>query len=250
MIPLDLRPFQRVNGAMCSRYKLITPTGVIVADFNIRAGRPNLEARYNIAPTQAAPVVRRTPSGRQLALLRWGLIPSWAKDSKFAASTINARAETVAEKPAFREALKSRRCLVIADGFYEWKTETGGKQPYLFARKDDRPMAFAGLWERWEKGPRENEPGPIESFTIIVTSSNDLVRTVHDRMPVILDPADFDAWLDAERHEPAQVLDLLKPYPADDMKAEPVSRKLNNVRNEGAEILTDQDAGAAPWRLL
>ena len=230
---------------MCGLYKLITPTGNIVEEFNIRAGRPNLEARYNIAPTQTAPVVRQTPNGRQLALLRWGLIPSWAKDSKFAASTINARAETVAEKPAFREALKSRRCLVIADGFYEWKTEAGEKQPYQFARKDGRLLAFAGLWERWEKGPE-----PIESFTIIVTSSNDLVRTVHDRMPVILDPADFDTWLDAERHGPAQVLDLLKPYAADDMKAEPVSRKLNNVRNEGAEILTDQDAGAAPWRLL
>ena len=222
---------------MCSRYKLITPTGAIVEDFNIRVGRPNLPARYNIAPTQDAPIVRLTPNGRQLALLRWGLVPSWAKDTKSSAGTINARAETVAEKPAFRDALKNRRCLVIADGFYEWKTESDGKQPYLFTRKDDQPMAFAGLWERWEKGPE-----PIESFTIIVTTANAVVGEIHDRMPIILNPEYFDAWLDTDSHSPAEVLPLLTPYAADLMKAEPVSRKINSVRNEGPEVLTSVDA--------
>ncbi len=230
---------------MCARYKLITPTGVIVEDFNIRAGRPNLPARYNIAPTQDAPVVRLTPSGRQLALLRWGLIPSWAKDSKFKANTINARAETVSEKPTFRDAFKNCRCLVIADGFYEWKTEAGGKQPYLFARKDDRPMAFAGLWQRWEKGPES-----IESFTIIVTSANDVVSEIHDRMPVILDPKHFDAWLDVDSHSAGEVLPLLKPYPGNLMKRTAVSRRINSVANEGPEVLTSADPKPAQGLLL
>jgi len=218
----------------CGRYKLTTPTGVIVEDFNIRAGRPNLRARYNIAPGQTAPVVRLGPSGRQLATLRWGLIPSWAKDAKMNAATINARAETVQEKPAFRDALKQRRCLVPADGFYEWKTEAGDrKQPYMFACKDAGLMAFAGLWERWEQGGEV-----VESFTIVVTKANEVVGAIHDRMPVILAPEHFDQWLDTERYPPADVAALLTPFSAAAMKAEPVSINLNNVANEGPELLT------------
>ena len=217
---------------MCGRYKLATPTGELVEEFHIRGGLLNLQPRYNIAPSQMAPVVRQTPPGRHMAMLRWGLIPAWAKDSKIAYSTINARAETVAEKPAFRQALKQRRCLVLADGFYEWKSEAGGKQPYLFTRSDAKPMAFAGLWERWEKGPE-----PIESFTIIVTDANDTVRAVHDRMPVILAPEHFDMWLDSDRHGPADVIALLKPFSAEPMSLEPVSRALNSPKNEGPEVL-------------
>ncbi len=220
---------------MCGRYKLTTPTGVIIEDFKIRAGRLNLEARYNIAPTQSAPVVRNTDAGRTMSMMRWGLIPSWAKDAKIAFSTINARAETVAEKPAFRDALKFRRALVVADGFYEWKDEAGGKQPYLFSRADGKPMAFAGFWERWiPNGPAAEA---IESFTIIVTSANELIRAVHDRMPVILEPADFDAWLDAEGQATTNVMPLLKPRAAEGMTMTPVSRAVNSVRNEGPELL-------------
>jgi putative SOS response-associated peptidase YedK len=221
---------------MCGRYKLTTPTGVIVEDFHIRKGRLNLAERYNIAPTQDAPVVRGTGDARTMSMMRWGLIPSWAKDAKIAFSTINARAETVAEKPAFRDALKCRRALVIADGFYEWKTEAGGKQPYLFARTDGRPMAFAGLWERWT--PPQPGDEAIESFTIIVTAANTLMREVHDRMPVILNPDAFDVWLD-ECTPVENVLTLLQPYDAALMNKTTVSRAINSVRNEGPEILTE-----------
>jgi putative SOS response-associated peptidase YedK len=212
---------------MCGRYKLTTPTGVVVEDFNIRVGRPNLGARYNIAPGQTAPVVRLGHSGRQLATLRWGLIPSWAKDAKMNTASINARAETVHEKPAFRD-------LVPADGFYEWKTEAGDrKHPYMFARKDGGLMAFAGLWERWEQ-----EGEVVESFTIVVTKANEVVGAIYDRMPVILAPEHFDQWLDTERYPPPDVAPLLTPFSAAAMKAEPVSINLDNVANEGPELLT------------
>ncbi|MBY0510574.1 MAG: SOS response-associated peptidase [Rhodospirillaceae bacterium] len=216
---------------MCGRYKLTTPTGVIVEDFGIRSGRLNLAPRFNIAPTQSAPVVRHMAGTRTMAMLRWGLIPSWAKDTKIAFSTTNARAETVADKPAFRDAFKARRALVVADGFYEWKSEAGGKQPYLIARKDERPMAFAGLWERWQ--PQDGTEA-VESFTIIVTAANALISDLHDRMPVILDPAQFDMWLDADHHPPS---DVLKPYDPARMYLRPVSRALNSVQNEGPELL-------------
>jgi putative SOS response-associated peptidase YedK len=219
-------------GLMCARYKLTTPTGVIVEDFRIRVGRPNLAARYNIAPTQKAPIIRKVREGRELAMLKWGLIPAWSKDAKLTFTTINARAETVAEKPAFRDALAQRRCLVVADGYYEWKSEEGGKQPYLMARADEKLMAFAGLWELWA-----GESEPIESFTIIVSESNALVRDIHDRMPVILEPTDFDAWLDVENNAPHTVQPLLKPYPAEQMKTKAVNRALNNVHAEGAHLI-------------
>jgi putative SOS response-associated peptidase YedK len=225
---------------MCGRYKLTTPTGVIAEDFNIRAGRLNLAPRWNIAPTQTAPVIHLTEAGRTMSMMRWGLIPSWAKDAKIAFSTINARAETVAEKPAFRDALGQRRALVLADGYYEWKAEPGGKQPYLFARTDDKPMAFAGLWERWQT-PGKNGAADevVESFTIIVTAANELAVSVHDRMPVILDPEHFDMWLDADRHRPQDVLPLLLPWDSSRMCIRGVSRAINSVKNEGPEVLSE-----------
>lgn len=216
---------------MCGRYKLITPTGVIAEDFGIRSGRLNLAPRFNIAPTQSAPVVRDVSGTRTLAMLRWGLIPSWAKDAKIAVSTINARAETITEKPAFRDAFKARRALVVADGFFEWKGEAGGKQPYLIERKDERPMAFAGLWECWQ--PQDGTPA-VESFTIIVTTANTLISDLHDRMPVILESAQFDMWLDAGHQPPS---DVLKPYDSARMRMRPVSRAVNSVKNEGPELL-------------
>lgn len=168
---------------------------------------------------------------REIALLRWGLVPFWAKDEKISYSTFNARGEEVATKPAFKEAFKARRCLVLADGFYEWKKiDAKTKQPYRFTLGNGGPFAFAGLWERWTRGPE-----PIESFTIITTAANELVAEIHYRMPVILDPSDYDTWLRAK--DPAEAQSLLKPFPADRMKAYPVSSRVGNVKNNDPQLI-------------
>lgn len=216
---------------MCGRYSLTKPPEAMRRLFQFRRALRNLPPRYNIAPTQDAPVVRLSADGeRELAMLRWGLVPSWSQDPKSGYSTINARAETVAEKPAFRSAFKSRRCLVPADGFYEWQKVDTRKQPYRIAMKDDGLFAFAGLWERWEKGET------IESFTIIVTQANDLLKPIHDRMPVILDPLDYEPWLDTGT-SPAAAQKLLRPFPSDAMRAYPVSTRVNSPRNDDASVI-------------
>jgi putative SOS response-associated peptidase YedK len=171
-------------------------------------------------------------SGREAALLRWGLIPPWSKDPKQA--PINARAETAADKPTFRHALRKRRCLVPADGFYEWAAVGGRKQPCCLRPWDERPWAFAGLWERWE-GPE----GPVESCAVLTTEANELVRPVHDRMPVILPERHWAAWLDAGLQDAAELVPLLRPIPSDAMRAYPVGALVNNPRNEGPECLTE-----------
>ena len=208
---------------MCGRYTHRYTWSQIVELYRLTepAIAPNdFIPRYNLAPTQMAPVVRQRDGKRELVMLRWGLIPYWAKDAKIAYKTINARAETVATAPSFREAYGARRCLVPASGFYEWMKTPGGKQPYLIAFKDSRPFAFAGLWERW----KDRESGErIETYTIITCEANRLVKDIHSRMPVIIDPADFDRWLSAQ--EPPA--DLLKPYPAAEMTAFPVSKSVN-----------------------
>jgi putative SOS response-associated peptidase YedK len=195
-----------------------------------------LHPRYNIAPTQAVAAVRLEDGHRTLVALRWGLIPSWSKDPKLAHSLINARSETVAEKPAFRSAFKSRRCLIPATCFYEWQA-TGGKykQPYAIGMRDGAPFAFAGLWERWKGEDVEAEV--IQSCTILTTEANAVMRPVHDRMPVILPPEHFTAWLDP--HTPvADLHPLLRPYPAEEMEAVAVSRYVSNPRNEGPRCLS------------
>ncbi|MGA8619261.1 MAG: SOS response-associated peptidase, partial [Candidatus Sulfotelmatobacter sp.] len=168
--------------------------------------------RYNVAPTQSVAVIRQNPKEpvRQLSLMRWGLIPSWAKDSSAAASMINARAETAATKPAFGDALKSRRCLIPADGFYEWMRTGKTKQPYCFEVNEGKLFAFAGLWERWR------DPGGqwVKSFSILTTTPNAVTSAVHDRMPVILDPDNYDLWLDPGMQNVAAISELLKPYDA------------------------------------
>jgi putative SOS response-associated peptidase YedK len=171
-----------------------------------------------------------------LALLHWGLIPSWAKDAKIAASLINARSETLAEKPAFRTALARRRCLVLADGFYEWKKEGKQKLPYCFELANQQPFAFAGLWERW-RGPQGSDGPPLESCTIVTTTANDLCRPIHERMPVILEPADYDLWLDPAVNDSQRLLPLLAPYAADEMQTRPVNPRVNNVRNDDPSLL-------------
>jgi putative SOS response-associated peptidase YedK len=196
-----------------------------------RQAELDLKPRYNIAPTQMVPVVRLDAnSNRELAMLRWGLIPSWAKDDKIAYSTINARAETVHEKPAFRAAFRKRRCLVPADGFYEWQATAGDKQPWLFTMKDGAPFAMAGLWERWEKGSE-----PIETFTIIVTQANAFVRQFHDRMPVILHPDTWDAWLVSP--DTTLPMAMLEPFRGDKMTAYRVSKRVNSPKNDDANLI-------------
>jgi putative SOS response-associated peptidase YedK len=187
----------------------------------------DLKPRYNIAPTQTVPVVRLNSAGRrQLAVLRWGLIPFWSRDAKIAFRTINARAETVATAPAFREAFKKRRCLIPASGFYEWrKLDDGGKQPYFIGMRDGAPFAFAGLWERWDKSE-----APVETFTIITGEPNSLLATLHNRMPVILEPDDYDAWLTAADTVIPQA--LLQPLPAQLMTAYAVSKRVNNAKDD------------------
>ena len=170
------------------------------------------KASYNVAPSQDILAAWTTLEGkRELTLLHWGLIPSWAKEPKTGYSMINARAETVATKPAFRHAFKRQRCLIAADGFYEWKPTEHGKQPYYIFLKDHEPFAFAGLWEHWEGDGHE----PIDSCTIIVTEANKAIEKIHDRMPVILPPTAYDEWLDPEVTDKDRLQALLKPYPAD-----------------------------------
>ncbi|MBZ5588710.1 MAG: SOS response-associated peptidase [Acidobacteriia bacterium] len=213
---------------MCGRFTQAAPGEVIAELFDLPEV-PKLAPRHNIAPTQAVAAVRTVAGGgRELAWLHWGLIPSWAKERAIGSRLINARAETVAEKPAFRAALRSRRCLVLADGFFEWQRLGTRKQPYFISFRDRRPFAFAGLWELWQ-----GEGGdPIESCTIITTTANDVVAPVHDRMPVILDPDDHKVWIDAAVLDPGSVVRLLRPHPAGGMQAYPVSPRVNSPGND------------------
>ena len=194
----------------------------------------NLRPRYNVAPSQDVAVARATGEGRSLAMLRWGLIPSWAKDHAIGHKLINARSETAAEKPSFRSAFRHRRCLIPADGFYEWQRRGGTRQPWLFGLRDSAPMVFAGLWERWTvpEGAAltgslaERSPGDaVETCTILTTAANAAVAPVHGRMPVILAPDARDAWLTGEEVP-------LGPYPADAMTAHPVSTHVNRPAND------------------
>ena len=196
----------------------------------------SLKPRFNIAPSQMVPCVRQPQETghRETVMLKWGLIPSWAKDPSIGYKMINARAETVAEKPSFRKAFKRQRCLLLADGFYEWKREGKAKQPYYIHFKDSRPFAFAGLWERWKDTTKEDSTS-IESCTIITTGANELMEPIHHRMPVILDENSIEMWLNVEIMEPTILNPLLRPYHSDEMEAYPVSLVVNNPRNDRVE---------------
>jgi putative SOS response-associated peptidase YedK len=230
---------------MCGRFTLRTPLTVLSQQFLFELGpvaeTAAVRPRYNIAPTQTIAAVRRLDAGsaRTLAWLHWGLIPSWAKDAKMAASMINARGETVAEKPAFRTAFARRRCLILADGFFEWKKVGKNKQPYYFRMHDEQPFAFAGLWEGW-RGPASSEGPPLESCTIITTTANELCQPLHDRMPVILEPCDYDRWLDPAAAKD-DLLALIQPFPAQNMTSEQVNPRVNNVRNDDPECVVVQE---------
>ena len=219
---------------MCGRFSLGTPATSLVAQFNL-FGVPAWAPRYNIAPTQQAPTVVKAASqlARQFKMHRWGLIPPWAKDPGIGSQLINARAETVAIKPAFRKAFRERRCLILADGFFEWQRRGLHKQPFHIRMRDGRPFAFAGLWEYWE-GPEG--PG-IDSCTILTTTANELVGALHDRMPVILAPQDYDLWLDPGIREAERLQSLLHAYPSEEMAAYPVSTRVNNPANDSPECV-------------
>jgi putative SOS response-associated peptidase YedK len=216
---------------MCGRYTLRTPVETLVERFEINEYPSSITPSYNIAPSQGVAAVIAENGKRKLEMLHWGLIPSWAKDPEVGNKMINARAETVAEKPSYRKAFKERRCLILADGFYEWQKTDSGKQPFYIRMEDESPFAFAGLWESWQNG-RE-----IRSCTIITTSPNEVAAQVHNRMPVILHPQDYEMWLDPDFDEREPLTTLLKPFPAEAMEAYPVSRKVNRPANNDPEVI-------------
>lgn len=215
---------------MCGRYSLV-PQANFAERFNIANLTLDLEARYNIAPTQSSPVITRNSPNRAEEM-RWGLVPSWAKDVSIGNKMINARAETVAEKPSFRKALAARRCLVPASGFYEWQRTPGGKIPHYIFLPDSEYFAFAGLYETW----KDHEGNLLKTYTIITTTPNELMAQIHNRMPVILHPDDEDRWLDHDT-ELDEVLSLLKPFPAELMDAYVVSTAVNSPFHEGPSLI-------------
>lgn len=212
---------------MCGRFTLRSPAEVLVRAFGIKIPEEYVP-RHNIAPGQPVLAVRIVPEAaqREAVLFHWGLIPSWAKDPKIAYSMINARAESVAEKPSFRKPIGVRRCLIPADGWYEWKKSGTRKMPFYFRLKDGAPFAFAGLWEHWQG--KEGEE--VESCTIITTQANDATAPIHDRMPAIIGPKDFDLWLDPSVRKTEKVLPILAPYPSAEIAVHPVSTLVNNSR--------------------
>ena len=221
------------NLQMCGRYRLSRRKQLVEEYFDSVSGEEDWNPRYNIAPTQPVPSSARIRRNlvRELSLVRWGLIPSWAKDSSVAAQMINARSETAATKPAFRDALKFRRCLIPADGFYEWQRTGKAKQPYCFEVNDGELFAFAGIWDRW-KDPSGNW---VKTCSILTTTPNAVTSAVHDRMPVILDPDSYDLWLDPGMKDVSAVSELLKPYDARLMRCYPVSTRVNHVANDDEE---------------
>jgi putative SOS response-associated peptidase YedK len=224
---------------MCGRFTLSQTAERVAEVFQVSAVPP-LEPRYNISPTQAAPVVFRTTNSpeRQFTYMHWGLIPSWADDPKMGARLINARAETVTEKPSFRAAFKRRRCLVVADGFYEWQTINRKKQPFYIQMGDRRPFGFAGLWEHWQSA----DGSEIESCTILTTEPNDMLRPIHNRMPVILNPTEYDLWLDLDCSNTKQLQPLLCPFPSEAMTCYPVSPVVNSPKNDSPECIQPVDS--------
>src|SRR5690606_738067 len=217
----------RGGETVCARYTLTDTGELLIRHFRLAQLPPDYRPRYNIAPTQPVTVVLNG-QGRRAAMFRWGLIPSWAKDPSIGRKLINARAETVAIKPAFRQSLRRRRCLVPADGFYEWQAVNGRKQPMRIVLSSGGLFAFAGLWDRWQS-PDGQE---VYSCVIITTDANERMRPIHDRMPVILSPDDYDLGLDPDVQEPEAVLPLLRPAPDDLLKAYPVSTLVNSPRHD------------------
>lgn len=223
---------------MCGRFTLFDPAASVAEGFGLKEA-PSLSPRYNIAPSQEVAAVRISPGGREreIVLLRWGLVPSWAKDPSLGNRMINARAETAAEKPAFRSAIRRRRCLVPTSGFYEWKRTNGRKQPYYIRMRAGKIFAFAGLWESWK------DPGgsAVETCALLTTSANDLLRPVHDRMPVIVSPRNYDLWLSPGIEDPQEFSSLFRPYAPEEMDAFPVGTAVNNPKTDSPGLIEPLD---------
>lgn len=218
---------------MCGRFTLHSQLNLLLQQFALDAG-PAWAPRYNIAPTQTSLVVRETAGGhRELVPLRWGLVPSWAKEPSIGQRMINARAETIAEKPSFRAAFKRRRCIIPADGYYEWARTDHGKQAYYIRSRDGEHLAMAGLWESWHA----DQPDALETFTIITTDANEATSDIHDRMPVLLSREHYDLWLDPDFEASQPLLDLLRPAPSDLLRCDRVSPLVNNPRHEGPDCI-------------
>ncbi len=219
---------------MCGRYRLARKKEILAETFDAE-NEVDWSPRYNVAPGQDVPVVRQDAArpARSLSLIRWGLIPAWSKDAKAGYKMINARAETVSDLPAFRDPFRSRRCLVPADGFYEWAKQGKQKSPFCFSMADDSVFAFAGIWDGW-RDPQKRNPDKewIETCSIITTSANALLSGIHDRMPVIMKPDNYDFWLDPGFKKVDDLRDMLKPFPADVMRHYRVSARINSVKND------------------
>jgi putative SOS response-associated peptidase YedK len=233
---------------VCGRYRLSRRKQIIAEHFDCGSEEPDGTPRYNIAPTQPVPVIRQNSKEpvRELALMKWGLIPSWSRDASGAARMINARSESASTKPAFRDALKSRRCLIPADGFYEWMRTGKAKQPYCFEVGEGELFAFARIWDRW----RDPSGQWVQSCSILTTTPNAVTAAVHDRMPVILDPDAYDVWLDPGMQNVAAASELLKPYDARLVRCYPVSIRINNVVNDDAECSAPVEVAATQVRLF
>lgn len=219
---------------MCGRYEVHTPVEQLARRFDaeLTSEAAALPARYNVAPTQRVPVVRAHAPGRRLEAMTWGLVPSWAKDLS-GVKPINARAETVFDNPMFRNAVRRRRCLIPADGFYEWQARPGRKQPYHIGMVDGSVFAFGGIWEYWAR----EGAAPRVTCAILVTRANELMAAIHDRMPVIIAPEDYTAWLDPQCAERDTIAHLLEPYPAESMRVTAVGTRVNNVKNDGPDLV-------------
>jgi putative SOS response-associated peptidase YedK len=218
---------------MCGRYRLSRRKQLVEEHFDTADWEDDWSPRYNIAPTQPVPVIRQNPKEpvRELSLMRWGLIPHWAKDQPAGASTINARSETASTRPAFRDPVRFRRCLIPADAFYEWKRTATSKQPYCFEVNDGELFAFAGLWDGW----KDASGSWIKTCSILTTTPNIVTSAIHDRMPVILDPDSYDLWLDPGMNKVSELSRLLVPFGAKSMRSYPVSTRINHVANDDEE---------------
>ena len=223
---------------MCGRFTLKTPTATIKSLFP-DLEFPELNPRFNIAPTQSVVCVRQDQTGsKEVVTLRWGLVPFWAKDLKIGAKMINARSETVASKPSFRNAFKKRRCVVLADGYFEWKKIEGAKQPFYMTTENEGAFCMAGLWESWtDKSSGED----VETCTVLTTDSSESLSTIHDRMPVVIDPQDRELWLDNSNFDTTQLQALCRPAPDDFFETKPVNKIVNNARNDVPECVQTVD---------
>ncbi len=229
---------------MCGRFALLTLPEVLATFFEL-SDAPSVRPRFNIAPTQDALAFRVVDGQREAELLHWGLVPFWAKDPSIGSRLINARSETASGRAAFRQAFRKRRCIIPASGFYEWRREDKRKQPFYIRPVDRSPIAFAGLWEEWRDPDRPDAP-LLESFTILTTEPNVLVRDIHNRMPVILRPLDFELWLDPDVSDPDDIRHLLRPVPSDNLEAYTISSYVNSPAHEGPECIRPTEPSDAP----